>query len=144
MNRSNWFYVKIAVVGIGFIFGLLSPFLGSSEAEYIDIMDCLIVLIFCPVGLLFVIGIQAINPISGKIWTKPSWESNPFNFKDPLHFFHLGALNILATSVGSFISTFFQNPTLWFPVFLYFFAGAGTLAGVQLCQFIYKKKYLAG
>jgi hypothetical protein len=41
-------------------------------------------------------------------------------------------------------SEFFRNPKLWFHVLLYFFAGAGTLAGVQLCQFAYKKKYSAG
>jgi len=68
-------------------------------------------------------------------------ESNPFNFKDPLHFFHLGAFHILATAVGSFISVFFQNPKFWFTVLLYFFAGVGTWLGVQLCQIAYKKKY---
>ena len=144
MKHSKWFYVRIVIVGIGSLSGLLSSLPGSSDSQYIDILDCIIVLILCPLGLLFIIGIQAINPYSEKVWIKPSWESNPFNLKDPLHFFHLAAFHIMAGTIGSLISLIFQGTKLWLPILFYICAGASTWLGVQLCQFAYKKKYSIG
>jgi len=62
---------------------------------------CILAILFPPLALIFVIGIQAFNPFSAPLWTKPSWRSNFLNLRDPLHFFHFGAFAVLAGAAGS-------------------------------------------
>lgn len=144
MKYNTWFYFKIVVVGFGILFGVFSSLFGSYDLQHIDIEDCVIVFFFCPIGLLFIIGIQVVNPFSGKVWSKPSWESFPFNLKDPLHFFHMGAFYILASTIGALISLLFQQKKIGLPILFYFCAGVGVLVGVKLCQFVYRRKYPIG
>jgi len=45
---------------------------------------------FGVIGMLFVIGIQAINPRSDAVWAYPRWTLNPFSMRQPLQLFHFG------------------------------------------------------
>lgn len=101
-----------------------------------------ICLISIPIMLLFVIGIQYINPLSDKYWSKPTHDANPFCFGNPLFFFHFGAYQMLAVGVGSFISALWHGwPALLHGIFL-LLGSLMFLVGIHACVHCYHKKFL--
>jgi hypothetical protein len=103
---------------------------------------CIFAILFPPLALLFVIGIQAVSPFSAPRWTKPSWRSNFLNLRDMLHFFHFGAFAGLAGAAGSALGSLAVQGRLDFVVAaMQALASLGILAGVRLCMRVYRSKY---
>jgi hypothetical protein len=112
------------------------PFVTSPETiaeAHAASEHCFFVLIAVPFMLLLVVGFQAFNPFSARRWTKPTWFSNPFNLRDPLQFFHMGAYHFLAGGLGALLSVPFRGIIALPMALLLLACGAGVLLGIQLC-----------
>ncbi len=87
-------YLRLLVVGFGFVSTAIQA---TSQADWlgarppIRFSDIPVVFAFGIVAMLLVIGIQAVNPWSAKVWLRPSWLADPFSLRQPCQFFHLGA-----------------------------------------------------
>ena len=137
-SSKKWLWIRLAVVGVGALSGPSSLW-GMSESD-IDWGTCLIVFSFCTLGMVFVIGIQAANPLSAPRWRKPRWTINPFLFKEPLQFFHLAAFHFLAAGLSACAAIPFIG---WkaAPYAVFFLAmGGGAWAGVSLSMVLFRKK----
>lgn len=89
-SMSTWSYIRVALI----LFVGASSFFGALEAAAdppIGWAGLLAILVFCPIAVVLVLGFQVINPWSAKVWRRPSWHLNPFNFREPLQFVHLAA-----------------------------------------------------
>ena len=141
MNKhTKWYWVRVALVVCSFIIG---PFYTTPEAvssSGVDWIASLFVLIIMPFGMLFVISIQALNPISAPEWRKPSWDINPFLLKEPLQFFHLAAFFFMACGIGACLSLIFRGMEAAPLAVLLFSCGLSVWFGVQISMKIYKKK----
>lgn len=121
----------------------LSPFFApSSRTPELSIgwSDVVTTLVIAPVGLLFVVGIQRLNPRSASVWRYPSWDINPFTLKEPLQFFHFAGYVSLAGGLGLLAHQRAVNERIFPDDCLSAVLGLGFLAGVQLCIRIYRKK----
>jgi hypothetical protein len=134
----KWLVVRSALI----VFAFLYCALVSQEMTPDNVTSELLFTIFCfgIIGLLFVVGIQRLNPRSAPIWRYPSWSINPFLAREPLQFFHLGGFYFLASGAGIILRKLFLNQDLdisllFFPAF-----GAGTLCGIYVCTYVYKSK----
>jgi len=155
-----WYRVRIGLLvtffALGIIFGIIFPYNEFRIDDFVDALAtalpvgipvlvigmCIFALLFYPLGLIFVIGIQAVNPFSAPRWTKPSWRSNFLNLRDPLHFFHFFAFAGLAGAAGSALGSLAVQGRLDFLVVaMQALAGLGILAGVRLCLRVYRFKY---
>lgn len=101
-------------------------------------------LVFFPVALLWVIGIQYVNPLSAKRWTVPGLNTPFLTLRDPLHFFHAGAYGGLGFGMGFLIAAPFKGAD-------YFLLGCsglsgflGMLLGIRLCIRIFSERYADG
>lgn len=142
VKKNKWFWVRVLVVGAGAIsgFSITSP--ETVETSNVDWTACLIMLLFTPLGLTFIIGIQALNPYSAKNWRKPSWDINPFLFKEPLQFFHLGSFHFLAGGLVA-CTTLLDRGKAAAPLAVSLLSiGIGVWLGVQLCMILFKNKML--
>jgi hypothetical protein len=139
-TKKTWLYVRLAVVAFGAASGptILNP---QAVAESnVDWLACLAILAFTPVALLFVVGIQAVNPYSAKIWTRPSWYANPFNLRQPLQFFHPSAFFFMAGGVAAIPALPWAGVSAAPLAFILLTCGVGALLGVCLCVVTFRSK----
>ncbi|NGN97620.1 hypothetical protein G5S52_08040 [Grimontia sp. S25] len=141
LARVNWLYVRLIFIAAGVVSQLFVSPNGATEAPPVMWQFVPVAFIFGIVGLQFIIGIQAFNPMSAKVWLRPAWKYNPFSLKQPLQFFHFGGWFILAGSLpylpaaleGSEESMFLAATPAAF--------GLGMLVGVRLSVLIYRRKF---
>lgn len=87
-------------------------------------------------GVLFVLGIQKVNPLSrAATWQAPRWSRNPFRFMDdPIGFFHFNAWLFISLGMGCLLQGLLQQPHNWvweIPLG----AGFGAWLGVRIMSF---------
>jgi hypothetical protein len=135
-----WVWSRVAVLLLGvlgakaFVPGPRSPFAGGSIA--------LLPLFFASgaIAIIFVVGLQAINPRSAIVWIKPDWRANPFLIRQPLQFFHLCGYFMVATGVAAGVITLLRHLSGWEPLLPIAF-GAGILLGTKCCLILYRRKF---
>lgn len=103
-------------------------------------LSALELFIFGILGLLFVVDIQRLNPLSAQVWRYPRWDINPFLFSEPLQFFHLAGYAALAGAFGTILHEIFVTGRLGQNSRIEFVIGSGLLAGVYACTFIFRRK----
>jgi hypothetical protein len=137
---SPWVYVRLAIIlgsGIG---ACLLP-LGPQAAPPIGWSALAAIFGACSIGMVLVLGIQRVNPRSAKVWHRPSWTANPFNFKDPLQFFHLGAFVCLAEAVVTLIRWAFSAMPFYVEILVPSAMGLGILLGIGLTTVVFQSKF---
>jgi len=97
--------------------------------------------IFSIIGTLFVISLQKSNPRTKKQWTKPSWHSNPFNFGNPVDFFHLAGIFFVITGVVDICSNYIKFGQINMEGFIALITGTGVLVALKLVEIFYKEKF---
>jgi hypothetical protein len=133
---NGWGWLRIAIVAISFVQGIIQP---SSLGEASDWKIAVIFLFFPIVAILFVIGIQFVNPFSAPTWERPRWTTNPFQFRQPLQFFHLGGYASVADGLGTLVNALFTGTPL-FDAVPFILLGVGTVIGVSLCTVAYRRR----
>lgn len=138
----KWTYIRVTLIVATF---LSSAFIIQEPAQSEDspIPFLIGAFLFGIVGLLFVIGVQRINPLSAKLWRYPKWSINPFQMREPLQFFHFAGYFMLASGVGTALHQIFVGSTLHAGDCLSLIFGLGTLCGVRVCTVVYKNKMVA-
>lgn len=136
---NKWTYIRGTIIVVGIIATFFTP-LSSQAMPSIDPYALLMIFIFCPVGLLFVLGIQVVNPMSAKYWRRPSWQLNPFNFSEPLQFFHLGTYVLFAQGIVLLLRIVTSSTPFYYEALVPLVMGAGIFIGLQLVMFIFKRK----
>jgi hypothetical protein len=137
MNR--WRMVRVAVMSLGFLGGTLAnPVPAPPEGFSAPLLVG--AFFFGIIGVLFLIGIQRGNPHCALIWRYPSWSINPFLFREPLQFFHLGGFFFLSSGAGILLHFLFLGWAFWFSALVMPVFGAGILCGVYACTRLYRGK----
>lgn len=142
-----WFRIRIGLIAVTFVMGLFSAREEISELEQLPAsalrftaMHLGFGILLMPLMLLFVIGIQATNPLSDKTWTRPTHSSNPLRLGNPLLFFHFAAYVFGASGLGVAVSALWNGPYAA-AIGLLLIAGAGSvLAGLRLSMWVFKDK----
>lgn len=101
----------------------------------------IMVLLFPYCGLLFILGLQSINPFSAERWIKPSHETNPLNLKQPLFFFHFASYIALFYSIGILLSSSWNGWLALVEGALNVIISINMIFALKLCQIIFKKKF---
>lgn len=137
---KNWTWVRVVLVLAGvfgagtFLPGPTSPFAGGSLMLLVQLF------LFGVIGMLFVVGIQAVNPRSDATWQRPAWNLNPFNLKQPLQLFHLAAFHFIAAGIAAVVLAQVRRIVGLEP-FVPLAIGGGCLTGVWLCVLIFRRKF---
>jgi uncharacterized membrane protein len=130
--------MAIVIVGAPSGFSIASPrSVGSSNVDW---TACLVTLAFTPLAVLLLVAVQAVNPYSAKVWRKPSWQVNPFLFKDPLQFFHLAAYHFMVAGIVGCLTLFYRGKEAA-PLAVWLLSiGMGLWLGMQLSLLIFRRK----
>jgi hypothetical protein len=138
-DMKTWLYVRFALVALSFLQGALLE-MSLPHPEDVSVRSLLLVLGFGILGMIFVIGVQCLNPRSAPMWRYPSWHINPFLLREPLQFFHLGSFVMFSVVAGSVLRAVGQGQPLQLSVLLPLVFGAGILVGVYVCTFVFRGK----
>ena len=136
-----WLVTRIALVMSGalgataFLPGPDSPFVGQ------PISFLLVFFGFGVIAMPFVVGLQAFNPRSGILWTKPDWRTNPFSLKQPLQFFHMMGYYFIVSGIAASVATLLRHMSGLEP-FIPIALGAGVLLGVKICILLFRWKFI--
>jgi hypothetical protein len=137
----KWIYIRVVIVVLSFVTVLFSS-PKSVNAPLLDWEALLASIFIIPIGLLFVIGIQRINPHSAPVWRYPSWSINPFTMKEPLQFFHFVGFVFLAGGVSHLVLVVASHTQLASDDLLGITIGASLLFGVKLSTVVFRGKML--
>ena len=136
----KWLWVRLGIVAAAVPGGLSFASPETVKTSNVDWWACLALVFGVPVAVLFVVGIQALNPWSAPTWRKPSWTVNPFDFSQPLQSLHVTSFFFLAGGVAAFSSLPFHG---WSgaPLAVSLVSiGAGSWVGVWLCVWCFRHK----
>lgn len=143
-NKNIWLRLRRAFYTLQLIAGLgttiFQPPNSTINAEIFDFP----IIIVIPIWILFftaipfmtaaVISFQSINPFSAPTWNIPNHGTNPFQMRDPLHFFHFAGHAILSYGAGVVLAAPFTHfRSLADGVFIVA-SSYCTLAGVRLAM----------
>ena len=123
-----WLIVRLVLVTLGFVQGGLSPEVPAPPHMASSLL--LVAFGFGVLGMLFVVGIQRINPRSAAQWRYPSWAINPFLFSEPLQFFHVASFFFISGGAGACLRKLALGQELDLSLLFLPTLGVGTLAGV--------------
>lgn len=151
MTGNTWLKIRIGLIAFGFVSALFVPRARFEELRSFPSWVLAVVagfavvsLALIPVMLLFVIGIQTINPFSDKEWTPPTHHSSPFRLGNPLLFFHFGAFFIGAGGLGLLVSSLWNGLFAAAHGLLVVLGSLMLLVGVRVCMRVFKHKMAAG
>lgn len=136
---SNWFFVRVGLVVFGALSALFVP-LTPQAAPPIGWGALAVIFLFCPGALLFVLGLQALNPASAEVWRRPSWQLNPFNFKEPVQFFHLAAYVFIAQGIVTLVRLAISSEPFYVEALVPIAIGVGVLIGISLSRRLFRSK----
>lgn len=134
-----WMIVRFAVVVASAVSACFSPLKPLAKPP-IGWETLIVIFFFIAFGLVFVLGIQRVNPMSAKIWHRPSWNLNPFNFREPIQFFHMGAYASVAAGSVTLLRLLGSSGTFYPEAFVPLVMGVGVLAGIQLSMLVFSSK----
>jgi len=145
MNGRAWFRIRLVLICLGFVVGIASPpWLSDellSEIPWPFVAGALaMALFFPPIALLFVIGIQAINPWSDRWWHRPTHRSNPFRLGNPLLFFHFAVYFSAVGGLGQLASGIWSGAGAALTGLSVLIGSGSTLLGLRLCMGVYRHK----
>jgi hypothetical protein len=138
----NWTIIRVTCVAATL---LSSAFITQVPAQAEDTPAWFLIaaFIFGIVGLLFVVGIQRVNPFSAELWRYPKWSINPFQIREPLQFFHFGGNFMIASGAGTALHQIFSGPALHISDCVPLVFGLGILCGVRVCTVVHQNKMVA-
>ncbi len=134
-----WVVVRWTIIAASAVSALFTP-LRPQALPVIGWDSLLAIFLFCVVGLAFLLGLQVINPYSAKVWLRPSWQLNPFNFQQPLQFFHLGAYVCIASGLVVSARLVVSQVPFYVEALLPVTMGIGFLLGIQLFTLVFRAK----
>jgi hypothetical protein len=138
---SKWIIIRTILIIAAFVLSAVSGE-GSKPTEDVPLLFLPIAFIFGVIALLFVVGVQRINPWSAKLWRYPDWSINPFQMREPIQFFHFGGYFMVASGAGGLIHQAFTGQ-LFFREGVLLTFGTGILAGVRACTVAYQEKMVS-
>ena len=139
----GWVWVRVALVAAGGLSGLTFTSAETAASSNLGWSACPVLLLACPIMILFVVGLQAANPLSAPVWRRPSWSLNPFQPREPLQFFHLGAFHFMAGGVVGLVAAIFRGPAVVPLAVSLISVGCGVWLGVRLCMVVFRRKMQA-
>jgi hypothetical protein len=139
INRI-WVWLRVAAIFLVAIGACIAP-LESRFKPPLNWLTLLGIFVFIPIALVLVIGFQRLNPHSAKVWHRPSWSTNPFNFRDPIQFFYLAALLSIAQGIVTLLRVFVASVPLYPEVFVPLTMGIGIWLGVKMVVLMNPAKF---
>ena len=77
---------------------------------------------------------------AGKVWHRASWISNPFNLRDPIQFFHFGAIITIAQGVVILARVLLTSFPFYVEV-VPLAMGLGVWVGVKVVVVLYRSTF---
>jgi len=148
MTPQAWYKTRMVLLGLSAVAGGLT-FLTPDTFPYKDLPPTmawifggfiLLSLVLFPLMVAAVISFQALNPLSNKVWTRPSQYCNPFRLGNPLLFFHFAAFAFIACGLGMLLTSFLGGLSQLLQGVYSILGGLACLAGVHLAMRICKRK----
>lgn len=137
---NKWKFLRIALISFIAVSSLLTP-LEPKVNLAINWSTLGVIFVFSFLAILFVVGMQVVNPLSAKVWHKPDWNCNPFSLKDPIQFFHLAAYIMLVQGAVVLFRLLLSSIPFYLESLVPFVIGAGALIGIKLAMLFFRVKY---
>jgi hypothetical protein len=136
---NKWTYLRMALILFVGISSLFVP-LGPQAAPPIEWGALLIIFVGSFVGIVLVLGFQVLNPRSVKTWHRPSWSLNPFSFREPLQFFHVGGYVCLAQGLVTIVRIAVSSVPFYVEALVPLVMAVAIFIGLQLVMVLFASK----
>ena len=134
-----WIIVKAALITFAFIISATDTTL-SEPNDMVGWEVVLVSFLFFPIIVLcglFVLKVMLRKELD---FQTQNWQSNPFNFSHPEHFFHLVGYFMIASGIGTSFATYVEtgasSPTVLAPLAF----GIGIIIGIWLLKIVHAQQ----
>jgi hypothetical protein len=138
--------MKLFLVILSAFFAIKEVILQTSFVDEINppigLLAIVVIFVFSTLSIPLLLSFQKNNPWLYKVWIKPRWNSNPFNFRNPVDFFSLAGYNFLTYGIIAVVGNLFRFQKLSMNGLVISISGAGILLGIFLtCELFFKDKF---
>ncbi len=147
MGRNKWLKIRLILFAVSFGSALFVADPQIEELSRTAGMDRIILCVILslvgvciPFVLVCVLTIQTINPLSDRLWARPTHKSNPFHLGNPLLFFHFAAYFFAAAGLGIIISSLWRGPCAAICGLITVVYSLSLLIGVRLVMKVFEHK----
>jgi hypothetical protein len=137
---SGWVWFRLTAIALVIIAGCFVQ-LGPRSTPPLDWYAPGAIFAFCPIAMVVVFGIQRVNSRSAKVWHRPSWATNPFNFRDPVQFFHLAAILSIAQGFIVIARVWITSYPFYIEALIPLAMGLGVWVGLKVVLVVYSSKF---
>ena len=139
LHTDMWRAIRVfLVVASGVAAAIAAP--GPAAVPAIGWSALFVIFLGGAVGLVAVLAFQAANRFSASVWRRPAWTLNPFNFREPLQFFHLAAYVCLAQGVGKLVRFAVSAVPFYVELLVPFAMAASAFIAVWVTMALFKSK----
>ena len=139
---SAWLYARIAMILIATTVSCFVP-LAPQARPQLDWVALAVIFFGCVLILPLIVGFQRFNTLNAKVWDLPSWTSNPFNFREPIQFFYLGAWLSIAQGLVILIRLVLTSVPFYVEALVPLAMGTGVWLGIKLTIGLFASKFLS-
>lgn len=134
-----WLVVRCVLIAVSAVSTFFVA-LGPQAKPPIDWGSLLAIFAFFSVSIPILLGIQINSSRLTTLWLRPSWCLNPFNFRQPLQFFHLGAYVCLSQAFIVLVRLAVSEVSFYVEALVPLAMAAGVLLGLQLVMWVFGAK----
>lgn len=148
MTGGSWFKIRVALMILSFASSMVLP----PPVEFAELVRLpsfiawiaggmiVLGLLLMPFLLQLIFAIQSVNPLSKTTWTVPTHQSNPFQFGNPLLFFHFAAYLFGACGLGMLFASLWWGLPALLDGLTRIVAAFSVLLGVRLAMRLFKSR----
>ena len=139
-HSHRWLYLRIAILIAAMIQARSFAASLNGDFSHANWTTFFVLIGFGAFGVLFVIGLQSVNPMAPRQWRHPSWFSSPFELRQPLLALDFGSYYFLVLGTVSMIWGLAASPTNWaweIPLA----TGIGAWIGVRLTTLVFRERF---
>ena len=135
---SNWKILRIGLIVLSSTAALFNP-LPDQEVKFPWIAVLIVFLAF-PFIAAVAAAILVIFPKSQLQVSRPDWDKSFLDFSHPEHFFHFGAIVMIASGLATIVSTVTMSENFQLYSIVPIAMGAGILSGLSMLVYLSEKR----
>jgi len=135
-----WLYIKISIIILGMSLTIFTRAVNQYATPPMTIEHLSIAIVFGVFSVQFMLVIELFKT-NKQSWEKPIWKQNPFNLKQPLHFFHFAGWFMVIVTLPEIFLTYLHSSKYILDAIAPLAFGVGITIGVYLSLYLFKKKY---
>jgi hypothetical protein len=135
-----WLYARLGAILVVVIVGCVAPF-GVHSASQITWLGLVVIFSVFVVAPPLLVSLQRSNSPREQLWSRPSWKTNPLDWRNPIQFLHFGAFLSLAQGIVLLLRVALTQAPFSLEALVPLAVGAGIWLGIKITLALFTSRF---